>query len=467
MGNVGIGTTPQSGFHVSLNGNRAIFQMFSVGSLSPLNLWNSSTSASAGSGMLFGAGTNPQGGFIGGMLSQRIDAASNSRTALRVLSNGSLSDGEAGAPFYLEGSSTGIKLVTTAKFGMGTNTPQEKLHLNNGNIRVDNGSLCVSANTAGCKGLTAGKIYASNTTVQAADLAENYISSENLEPGDLVMPEGSSNSHAVKKTTDKNESSVLGVISTKPGVTLGSDASPDAKHPFVVPIALNGRVPVKVSAENGPINVGDSLTSSSVPGVAMKADGNTSVIGKSLESYTPIDSKEVKLIMVYINLSWKYADVELRSAIPDPNVISGQTNLILGDLELKGNQSDTEKFSSLNTKNYPLYIQSDSQKGLDLFKGILTIDPNGDINTSGSISATKIFIRDSNSDSSIGTSEIPEGQQEIIVKTTSVSEKSKILATPDIPVLFGISKKIPGESFTILLEKPAVKPLKLDWWIIN
>ena len=50
-------------------------------------------------------------------------------------------------------------------------------------------------------------------------------------------------------------------------------------------LALAGRVPVKASAENGPIAPGDLLGASATPGHAMKAPANPApgtVVGKSL-----------------------------------------------------------------------------------------------------------------------------------------------------------------------------------------
>ncbi|HLD39273.1 MAG TPA: hypothetical protein VJB05_03100, partial [archaeon] len=49
-------------------------------------------------------------------------------------------------------------------------------------------------------------------------------------------------------------------------------------------LALAGRTPVKISAENGPIDIGDYLTSSSQPGIAMKATEPGVVIGRALET---------------------------------------------------------------------------------------------------------------------------------------------------------------------------------------
>lgn len=53
-----------------------------------------------------------------------------------------------------------------------------------------------------------------------------------------------------------------------------------------VPVALAGRVPVKVDAGFGRIAAGDRLSPSPVPGVAMKSDGRGLVIGIALEPFT-------------------------------------------------------------------------------------------------------------------------------------------------------------------------------------
>ncbi len=50
-------------------------------------------------------------------------------------------------------------------------------------------------------------------------------------------------------------------------------------------MALAGRVPVKVSLENGPIMAGDRLTTASTPGYAMKATKAGPVIGQALENF--------------------------------------------------------------------------------------------------------------------------------------------------------------------------------------
>jgi hypothetical protein len=76
---------------------------------------------------------------------------------------------------------------------------------------------------------------------------------------------------------------VAGVYSTRPGFVGGQPV--EGKIAGTIPLAVVGVVPVKVSAENGPIHPGDLLVASSTPGHAMKAGPNPpqgTVIGKAL-----------------------------------------------------------------------------------------------------------------------------------------------------------------------------------------
>jgi hypothetical protein len=119
------------------------------------------------------------------------------------------------------------------------------------------------------------------------DLAEAYASAEPTEPGDLVslVPNAEAK---VRKSTHRYEPLLMGVVSTNPGLVfdegkthLAGDNSRLATREKTV-IALTGRVPVKVSIENGSIHVGDPLTSSSRPGRAMKATAAGKIIGYAL-----------------------------------------------------------------------------------------------------------------------------------------------------------------------------------------
>jgi hypothetical protein len=108
------------------------------------------------------------------------------------------------------------------------------------------------------------------------DVAEFiYDTNGSTEAGDVVIADLHSD-ESVIKSTEPYQASVLGVISTKPQMVMGMDLVIDEKtgEPIqgvsATRLALTGRVPVKVTEENGTIEPGDLLTTSSTPGHAMK-----------------------------------------------------------------------------------------------------------------------------------------------------------------------------------------------------
>ena len=78
----------------------------------------------------------------------------------------------------------------------------------------------------------------------------------------------------------------MGVISTNPGVVLGS-IDGDTGKADKRQLALAGRVPVKIDPDSDPIEVGDFLTSSDRRGYAKKATESGYVIGKALNNWIP------------------------------------------------------------------------------------------------------------------------------------------------------------------------------------
>mgnify|MGYP005856098933 CR=1 FL=1 len=107
-----------------------------------------------------------------------------------------------------------------------------------------------------------------------ADFAE-MISKEApdriYEPGDVLVISPRVD-RAVTLSTKPYSKNVIGVYSTKPGfIGRPYDIEDAVKFSSDLPVAIVGIVPVKVTAENGPIYRGDLLTTSSTPGYAMKA----------------------------------------------------------------------------------------------------------------------------------------------------------------------------------------------------
>ncbi len=121
------------------------------------------------------------------------------------------------------------------------------------------------------------------------DLAENFPSTQSLSAGDVVSIDPA-NAEYVTKSVGSNDKLAIGVVSTAPGYTLGAGGPG-------YPIALAGRVPVKVTDEGGAIAPGDYLTSSSTPGYAKKAAAGEKVIGQALAGFNSSSGT----VMMFVN----------------------------------------------------------------------------------------------------------------------------------------------------------------------
>jgi hypothetical protein len=142
------------------------------------------------------------------------------------------------------------------------------------------------------------------TQSSGADLAEAFDVMEELsayEPGD-VLSISSSKDRTVEKSAEPYSSMVLGVYATKPGVLL-TEENIDSELKDKVPMGVVGVIPTKVCTEGGAIKRGDLLVTSSIPGVAMKADlkkvQTGQVIGKALQNF---DESNVGKINVFVNI---------------------------------------------------------------------------------------------------------------------------------------------------------------------
>lgn len=141
--------------------------------------------------------------------------------------------------------------------------------------------------------------YSGSTTEgsfgQGADLAEWYgTDDETLTAGEIVSiaPSGDIK---VTRSDKPQDSTSIGIIATQPSIVLGPESglTPGYSNDpqltkgakTAVQVALAGRVPVKVSLENGVINPGDYLTTGSKPGVAVKAITAGPVIGQAMEKF--------------------------------------------------------------------------------------------------------------------------------------------------------------------------------------
>jgi len=179
----------------------------------------------------------------------------------------------AGASKFIVYNDGRTNIIGTTTIGVGDTSLMAGLQIGYGGLCVDNDGSCTASTT--------GQISSVSSATGNSDLAEVYFSSQQLLPGELVVSDGFI---SIERATARN-GRVLGVVSTKPGLLMGADDTSLVANQRSYPLALAGRVPVRLSTENGPIAVGDPLTLSSLPGVAMKATSSAEVVGYALEAF--------------------------------------------------------------------------------------------------------------------------------------------------------------------------------------
>jgi hypothetical protein len=164
-----------------------------------------------------------------------------------------------------------VRFDAAGNVGIGTASPAAKLDVN-GNVNVT------------------GNLTASGTiNAKYQDVAE-WVESSQLLPAGTVVVLDQTKSNQVIASSQAYDTRVAGVISAKPGITLGEGGATK------VLVATTGRVKVKVDASAGPIQVGDLLVTSDIEGVAKKSEplslGGVEIhrpgtlIGKALEPLT-------------------------------------------------------------------------------------------------------------------------------------------------------------------------------------
>lgn len=184
-----------------------------------------------------------------------------------------------------------------------------------------------------------GAIY-SHSVNELGDIAEFFRVEKKArqpEPGDIVSI-SSENPQSFVLAAKPNDPLVAGVISENPSIYLNS---PDEGEP----IALTGRVKVKVNLEGGKIAVGDPITSSSMEGVGMKAGSHGMILGHALESF---DGSRTDVGKIWILISRTNI-----TTTPGIKIVQGK-DFNLGGIMVSGAQKVKKQESSV-------FVQWDSK----------------------------------------------------------------------------------------------------------
>jgi hypothetical protein len=241
------------------------------------------------------------------------------------------------------------------------------------------GSIFFNAerNGTNVQGAATGSFIFSNSISTATgnyDVAEDYATRDDtLKPGDLVAIDPHETGF-VRKASGSYDSGIVGVYSEKPALRLTQqDATINGGR--AIPVALAGRVPVSVSTENGAILPGDPLTSSSVPGVSMKATRYGRIVGMAMEPYDGVGPGKV---MGFVN----------------PNFYSGQSTVQGGstqsaDLTLDGKISANSLEVSGTATTKDLIVTGEAKVASLNVTGTATV---GSLTSTGTITTKNMTI---------------------------------------------------------------------------
>jgi hypothetical protein len=163
-----------------------------------------------------------------------------------------------------------------------------------------------------------------------SNIAESYTALEAVDAGTVVAFGVATKSWQVRSGTSTENfdiagirkatagSEAIGVVSMVSAITLAASTTDG------VPVALSGRVPVKITTENGPVIRGDYLTVSTTrPGYAMKMTGEGRSIGRALSDYQEGRDK----VMMIVENGYQKLDTAGRYATTTGMLTTGNLDL--------------------------------------------------------------------------------------------------------------------------------------------
>lgn len=335
------------------------------------------------------------------------------------------------------------------------------------------------------------------------DLAEwIQFSGEKPTEGDVLSIANSS--VKIQQTSTPYDQNLIGVVSTNPHTTMGTSSDDSVR------LALAGRVPTKVSTENGPIAPGDPITSSSIPGVGMKATASGPIVGKALESFTCDKARPCQgKIVVFVSVGWYVAPISnnnpptAKSNLDGLNSISTQSltsKTLSADKMIIGGKIDFNRSDLIATESAKLINSNSNELIATLSAHAKTIW----INSAGQIVAwvtdageavfksvtatlgefTKLVFGEAvvkKEAKTAGEASFAGGETEVFVESDKVNEESLINLTSSTKtngLSLYIKEKRSGEGFVVALERnsgdlpedataSATASIKFTWFILN
>lgn len=326
----------------------------------------------------FEVATNSSGGLSTVTYLSNLNSAASTGTGLLIRMLDSVNDPTfyAGIASQISDNTNGSEDGTIVLREMIAGTLYDTLSISAGNVTmgvgVTSGTTTLDLGSGGgtfavCHGTSAGAtdnvVLADCTGTPAADFAEIYPTEKGLILGDIVKT-GNKLVNTYDQTEDGGkpdwtkvkgqitelaksdrpyQNEMIGIVSdnysdfSSTGHNIKEEDNPTS-------IGLKGRLPVNMSQSSEAIEPGDYITSSSEPGLGMKATQSGYVVGRALESWQPGSGKTS--VMTFIDL--RYFDQSERLTADGDLVIEGSS---LADYKVKDSKGNVfnkiEALSSL------------------------------------------------------------------------------------------------------------------------
>ncbi len=346
----------------------------------------------------------------------------------------------------LDGSGLEIKLKYDQKFSIKNEQNEDKAVIDAQGNAIFDGEITT-------RSINAGSILTSGVG-QRYDAADT-----DLETGEVVIVDDNGQVH---RSTAANQRGLIGVISSNGGLMVGSSSSSNS-----VNVAAAGNVSVRVSTENGVISAGDPLTSSSIPGVAMKSSGG-STIGVATSGFS--GSGQGQITMSASNNSSSLAGLgDLNSLENKVSDLEEQVQTIQNGLQTNGGQNIDLTNLTIGRATITLDMLVEGAlivngpaefKGSTIFDSIVTFGDSIMVNGDLSVKGTATFNNNAG-----GYAVISAGKQSVHVSFT------KPYATPPIVnISLGGGQfaqyaynNVTETGFDIVLAIPASSNLQFTW----
>ena len=431
------------------------------------------------------------------------------------------------------GTSSLLTFSTAGLVGIGTTSPSQMLTIGNGtdqgNVYIAKGYICVDNNgTCAIASPAAGRVYAVGAYTTGADYAEYFFTNDtDLKSGEAVCVDVTQEK-GVKRCTNDGDNNIMGIVSSNPSIVGNHSEEQEQDPDHYKIIGMIGQVAGLVSAENGEIKIGDSLTASAIPGYMRKSNAGESTVGLAMENFKGTKG-QIKILISRRNQSLTVEKVEetVLENIKNMNVEDQVNNIVAQAKETLDSQIENTNQSLLDIQNSLtqtnsevasiLALQIKIQQQMDLIEELATanstfvaslFDEFGNLNlgegkleaveVTAGVFAVKVVDKD---DSTIGEGIIcPEmlevdesgkctvkqtdkdnddiddktgnpisNGKSVKIKTNAISDDSKVFVTAkDVTdATLAVTDIDEGEGFTVEIKEKTSEAIKFDWWIVE